>query len=182
MNSWIIIALVAHFLYALVYMLDKFILSSPIRSPLSYAFYTGFLGGLIIFIAPFFDFQLLAGAPLGESILAGVSFTVALLCFYHTLQVGEASRSVPFVGALVPVATLLFSNLLGIGGVPETHVTAFLFLVTGSFLIVFGYKNSNFWSRKNIFFLVVAALLFGLSFSLTKLVFNQTNFISGLVW
>ena len=180
--NWIWIALIAHFLYALVYMLDKFILSSPIRSPLSYAFYTGFLGGLIIFIAPFFDFHLVRGTVLLESLLSGAFFTLALICFYRTLQVGEASRSVPFVGALVPIVTLAATYLLGIGGLEGSHITAFIFLVTGSFLIVFGYKNDNFWAAKNIFFLVVSALLFGVSFALTKLVFTQTNFISGLVW
>jgi len=59
MDSWLYVALIAHFLYALVFIFDKYILSRPIKSSLSYAFYTSFAGGFIAIIIPFYEFRIL---------------------------------------------------------------------------------------------------------------------------
>ncbi|MEK7502881.1 MAG: DMT family transporter [Patescibacteria group bacterium] len=182
MDSWLYVALIAHFLYALVFVFDKYILSKPIKSALSYVFYTSFAGGFIAIIIPFFEFRVLDFANILYSLAAGAAFSWALVLFYRTLQISEASRSVPFMGALIPIATLIFSFPLGLEGLTVQHFLAFLFLVGGGFLIVFGYKNDHFWRWRNIFFAVSAAFLFGFSYALTKLVFEHTNFISGLIW
>lgn len=182
MPVWLYIALVAHFLYALVFVFDKFILSRPIKSSLSYAFYTSFTGGFIAIIIPFFEFRVLGFAYILYSLAAGVAFSWALVLFYRTLQISEASRSVPFVGALVPIATLIFSFPLGLEKLMGQHILSFIFLVGGGFLIVFGYKNDHFWGKVNIFYAIGAAFLFGFSFAVTKLVFEHTNFVSGLIW
>lgn len=182
MDSWLYIALIAHFLYALVFVFDKYILSRPIKSSLSYAFYTSFAGGFIAIIIPFYDFRVLGFTDTFYSLAAGAAFSWALVLFYRTLQISEASRSVPFVGALVPIATLIFSFPLGLEKLSRQHLLSFFFLVAGGFLIVFGYKNDHFWSRRNLFYAISAAFLFGFSFSLTKLIFDHTNFVSGLIW
>lgn len=182
MPTWLYVVLIANFLYALVFVFDKYILSKPIKSSLSYAFYTSFAGGFIAIIIPFFDFKILDFANILYALAAGAGFSWALVLFYRTLQLSEASRSVPFVGALVPIATLIFSFPLGLEKLTGHHVLSFIFLVAGGFLIVFGYKNDHFWSWRNIFYAVSAAFLFGFSFALTKFVFEHTNFISGLVW
>ena len=182
MPLWLYVALIAHFLYALVFVFDKYILSKPIKSSLSYAFYTSFAGGFIAIIIPFFEFRILDFANIFYALAAGAAFSWALVLFYRTLQISEASRSVPFVGALVPIATLIFSFPLGLEKLTGQHFLAFLFLVGGGFFIVFGYKNDHFWSRRNILYAVSAAVLFGFSFALTKLVFEHTNFVSGLIW
>lgn len=182
MDSWLYIALIAHFLYALVFVFDKYILSHPIKSSLSYAFYTSFAGGFIAIIIPFYDFRVLDLINTLIALAAGAAFSWALVLFYRTLQISEASRSVPFIGALVPIATLIFSFPLGLEKLSGQHLLSFFFLVAGGFLIVFGYKNDHFWGKRNIFYAVSAAFLFGFSFALTKLVFEDTNFISGLIW
>lgn len=182
MPLWLYVALIAHFLYALVFVFDKYILSKPIKSSFSYAFYTSFAGGFIAIAIPFFDFRILDLPTTFYALAAGAGFSWALVLFYRTLQISEASRSVPFVGALVPIATLIFSFPLGLEKLAGQHILSFLFLVGGGFLIVFGYKNDHFWSRRNISYAVSAAFLFGFSFALTKLVFDHTNFFSGFVW
>lgn len=182
MPVWLYIALIAHFLYALVFVFDKYILSRPIKSSLSYAFYTSFAGGFIAIIIPFYDFRVLDFLDIFYSLAAGAAFSWALVLFYRTLQISEASRSVPFVGALVPIATLIFSFPLGLEKLVGQHILAFVFLVSGGLLIVFGYKNDHFWSSKNLIYAIGAAFLFGFSFTLTKLVFEHTNFVSGLIW
>ncbi|HEY4521610.1 MAG TPA: beta-galactosidase [Candidatus Paceibacterota bacterium] len=182
MSTWLYIALIAHFLYALVFVFDKYILSRPIKSSLSYAFYTSFAGGFIAIIIPFFEFRVLDFANIFYSLIAGAAFSWALVLFYRTLQISEASRSVPFVGALVPIATLIFSFPMGLEKLAGQHILSFIFLVGGGFLIVFGYKNDHFWSTKNLVYAIGAAFLFGFSFAVTKLVFEHTNFVSGLIW
>lgn len=182
MPSWLYIALIAHFVYALVFVFDKYILSRPIKSSLSYAFFTSFAGGFIAIIIPFFDFRVLDFVNILYSLAAGAAFSWALVLFYRTLQISEASRSVPFVGALVPIATLIFSFPLGLEKLVGQHILSFVFLVGGGFLIVFGYKNDHFWGMRNIVYAMGAAFLFGFSFAVTKLVFEHTNFVSGLIW
>src|SRR3989344_446875 len=161
MPLWLYVALIAHFLYALVFVFDKYILSKPIKSSLSYAFYTSFAGGFIAIIIPFFEFRILDFANIFYALAAGAAFSWALVLFYRTLQISEASRSVPFVGALVPIATLVFSFPLGLEKLAGQHILSFIFLVGGGFFIVFGYKNDHFWSQRNILYAVSAADLFG---------------------
>ncbi|QQG45080.1 MAG: DMT family transporter [Candidatus Sungiibacteriota bacterium] len=180
--SWIVIALIAYFLYAVVFVLDKFILARPIKSPLVYAFYPGVLGILAVLVVPFVDFSILSPSGIVYALLSGALFIWGLIYFYKTLQAGEASRAVPFTGALTPVATFVFSYLLGVEKLSGQQAAAFLLLVIGSFLIAWGYKNHDFLTKHNIGYGIAAALFFGLSLAFTKLVFEQTNFLNGFIW
>ena len=81
------------------------------------------------------EWVILDFANIFYALAAGAAFSWALVLFYRTLQISEASRSVPFVGALVPIATLIFSFPLGLEKLTGQHFLAFLFLVGGGFLI-----------------------------------------------
>src|SRR3989338_7517929 len=82
MPTWLYVALIAHFLYALVFVFDKYILSKPIKSSLSYAFYTSFAGGFIAIIIPFFDFRVFGSL---DYFFLGVFFFFFFFFFFFLL-------------------------------------------------------------------------------------------------
>ena len=127
--TWLAVALIAYFLFAVVTLTDRYLLRSSLPVPFSYAFYVGifslFGSGLILAISPFvFGFSF----PLGVftvmsllfqvdwltiliAVLAGAIFIWALIGFYSGVRAGEASRVVPAIGAGVAIFTLFFAQL-----------------------------------------------------------------------
>lgn len=179
--SWIYIALAAHFLFALVFVLDKMILTHPVKRPLVYAFYPSFLSIAVVVLIPFVNFQILTLQSTILALSAGILFSWSLFFFYSALRNGEASRIVPFIGASTALATLFFSYLTGTESLSGHHWVAFVFLVTGSYIIVGGYRNGP-WSPRVMGAVIMAAGMSGLSFTLVKIVYESTNFASGFIW
>jgi drug/metabolite transporter (DMT)-like permease len=91
------------------------------------------------------------------------------------------SRILPIEGGLVPVFTLLFAYIILGERLLSTQLIAFIFLVIGAVIISLRRDKSG-WHAKAFSNAIIAAVLFALSFVLTKYTFDHSNFISGLVW
>jgi hypothetical protein len=99
---WLIITLVTYFTLAIVYLIDKHLLTSNISDPKIYTIYVSILVLFIIFLAPFTHFYLPSFNLLMLCFAAGISFTACLYFFYTGVQRFEVSRIVPAIGALKP--------------------------------------------------------------------------------
>lgn len=53
MTFWLLLVILAHLFYALVFLIDKYIVSRPLPHPVVYAFYVGVLSIFIWVLAPF---------------------------------------------------------------------------------------------------------------------------------
>ena len=180
MSLYITIALVSYFFFALNGVSDKFLLTKVVKHPAVYAFYIS-IGSLLVFLLAPFGLRFLSLQNLFIAIIAGLCFTFALLFYYSAIRETSISRILPIEGGLVPVLTLLFAYITGIERLSNIQILAFVFLVFGSVLISFR-KTGEGWqikALKNGFF---AAILFAFSFILTKYVYGQTDFLSGLIW
>ena len=51
--NWLFIAIIAHFLFALGFIIDKFLLSKTVLKPVAYAFYVGLLEIFVLLLIPF---------------------------------------------------------------------------------------------------------------------------------
>src|SRR3989338_2386761 len=112
--SWFFAALAAQFALGSSAVFDKLLLKKSYPNPLGFTFWLGVIGLTGVFLIPFgFTLQ---GAPVLTGLLAGITFILALLLLYLALFNGEASNTLPLIGALSPITTLLWSwLLLGIG-------------------------------------------------------------------
>jgi drug/metabolite transporter (DMT)-like permease len=178
---WLIIAISAYFLFAIVVLGDKYLLSG-LPNPKSYSFYVGVLGILVLFLIPFVGFSIPEISQILLSLLAGAVFIFALFGLYTGLENFEASRIVPAIGGLLPLFTFglvyLFScgkEVLTFGDLP-----AFILLIFGSCLITF--KKGKSITSKSLKLSVITALLFALAFVLAKFVYLSQPFWSGFIW
>lgn len=180
--SWLIIVLAGHLLNSIAFLMDKFLLTKRIGSPFVYAFFIGALGILGAALAPF-GFSVPSSAEILRALAAGASFVLALIFFFYALKKNEASRVVPLTGGLVPAFTFILAYLfLGerLGG---GEIVAFLLLVSGGVLITLDRRGrSASWRIGGYVYAIIAALVFAVSFVLTKQVYLEQNFISGFVW
>lgn len=178
---WLISALAAYLILAVVFLVDKYLLSKSVPDPKIYSFYVGLLGGLVFLLAFFVDFYIPALSILFLALLSGVVFIFGLFWFYKALQLFEASRVVPAVGGLTPLFSLgimyFFSG--GKEKLESVELFALFLLVLGSVLIT--YKKTNV-SLKSLGFSMIAAFLLGLYFVLVKYVFLAQPFWNGFIW
>ncbi|MBU1137098.1 EamA family transporter, partial [Patescibacteria group bacterium] len=108
--NWILIALIAQFLFALVFILDKFFVSKTVLKPVVYAFWAGVLQILVLVFVPF-GFKVISPLQILISLSSGALFVLANLLFYRAIQSKEISRIAPVVGGLIPIFTILLSFL-----------------------------------------------------------------------
>ncbi len=185
---WIFIVIVAHLFYAGVFILDRYLLKKEFSHPLHYAFWSGLLGVVVFALAPLG----LKIAGLNEILFglsAGVVWMVALIAFYTALHKGETSRVVPTVGSFIPIFTLVFSFFFLGERLSAQELIAFCLLVSGGVLLSFLvtksgiFSNGRHWGLSKAFIPAISAsLIFAIYFVMTKAVFLQQNYVSGLIW
>lgn len=181
--SWLLIVIIAHFLNAINFIIDKLLLSKFVRSPIVYAFIIGILGILVVALVPF-GFTWPGYTALAWDFLTGIFFIFALLLFFSALQIGETSRVVPLLGGCIPVFTLVLSYIfLGERLAPKEYL-AFVFLVIGSVVITLNKTSSakkKELIRKGYIYTLLSALFFAVSFSLTKYTYEHQPLITAFV-
>ncbi|MBI4433591.1 DMT family transporter [Candidatus Uhrbacteria bacterium] len=182
MPSWIPIVVGAHLLNAFAFLVDKFLLAQSVPNPAVYAFSVGMLGAVAFAFLPF-DFVIPTAAQAVLDVAAGVTFVVALLCFFTALKRGEASRIVPYVGGTIPMWTLIFAYL-GLGErLSPRELFAFAILVTGSALIAREPAGGSRRGARGAYVVAsFAAIAFALSTVLMKAVFETQPFLAGFIW
>lgn len=190
--SWFLIAIIAYALLAIVNIGDKLFLGNFVPNYKAYTALIGILGIVLFVAAPWF--LVWPGvAVFIVSIFAGVLFAAALLSFFYSLQVGQASRVIPFVGGLVPVFSLMFAAVFIGETLSVTQLVAFFFLIVGTTILIRIPHKTHWWEEiwkrihkehhtKEMLIAVLAAALFAGSFVASKYVYTQTEFLSGFMW
>ena len=177
---YIWIAIGAYFLYAINGIIDKFLLSKVVPHPAVYAFYIGVTSPLTWVLAPF-GLKFLSWTDLAIAIVGGAAFVAALTFLYIATLKTTISRLLPVEGGFVPFFTLILSyGILG-ERLNQNQLLAFVFLVAGAVLISIK-RDKTGWHPKALATAILAAFLFALSFTLTKYIFDKTNFVSGIIW
>lgn len=181
---WLLIAIVAYIFYALVFIIDKYVVSRPLPHPVVYTFYVGVLSLGVWVLAPF-SLEVLSKRDMLLAFLAGVAQVLGWVCFFTALNKGEVSRVSPFVGAFIGVFTFIFSYFLISERLTQKQLLALVFLLLGSLIIVFKFKRNQTKERlqKNIFILALfASLFFSVFWVVTKFIYNQNSFIPSTIW
>lgn len=177
--SWIIWATAGYFLNAVAVAVDKALLGRrELASPAAYTLTISVLGLMVLVLVPFgFEF----GGPYTVlwGLLSGCAFTLGLWFMFMVLKHGEASRVPAFIGALGPVFVFMFSYVILGERLTVVGVVAFILLVAGGFLMVGGKGGL---SGRHLWLAVASAAVFGVAYVLLKLTFDQTTFITALVW
>jgi drug/metabolite transporter (DMT)-like permease len=179
--NWLILVLIAYFLNALVFIIDKYLLLSKITQPLIYASYLGFLSLLSVFLIPFDGLIFPGFFQLIVNLASGAFYILALMNFYSGLKEEEPSRVVPIIGSLVSIFTLLLSYFLINERLKGKVFLGVLLLIIGGFLIAIKKFSISKVFLKNFSLWLLTSFLFALSYVLMKYAFVYQSFIGGFV-
>ncbi|MGB9743540.1 MAG: hypothetical protein ACPLW9_02405 [Minisyncoccales bacterium] len=179
---WLLAAILAYFLLAIVSLVDKYLLATAIPNPKVYAFYVGVLGLLVLALVPWTGFVILSPWLMFLSLLSGFFFIYALFWYYRALQLFEASRVIPAMGAFIPVFSFLLIFLFSRGqeSLSGQSLLALVILITGSILITL--ERKKLVTLKSLKFSALAAFFLALSFVLIKYVYLEQPFWFGFIW
>lgn len=176
--SWVVIALIAQFVLGTSAVFDKMLLKRGYFSPLVFTFWFSALGVVSLVVVPF-GFHAFSLKVLLISILAGITFDVAMYFFYAALHKGDASGTLTITGGLSPIATLIFSFFLLDSVINGADLIGFAVLLIGGFLFFRIKERGN--QLASFYLIFTSAIVLSLSNVLTKMVFNDTNFVTGFV-
>ena len=176
---WLVIALAAQIILGTSAVFDKFLLKRKFFDPFVYTFWLGIFGAFVIFFLPF-GLKVVSLSLIGVSFLTGAIFIISMFFLYLSLDKGEASKTLPFIGAFSPIFTLLLGYFLITSNFDLVDALGFLLLIAGG-LVFFLIEHKEI-RTKLIFYAVLSALFLGFSNVLTKFVFERTNFITGFFW
>lgn len=192
--SWILIAVIAYLILALVNLADKFLLEKFIPSAKTYTFLIGVLSLGVFILAPW-GLEWPGGTLWIYNILVGGLFPVALLLLYKALKEGEASQMITIVGAALPVFTVLLSmTILGESFSPRQWL-AIALLVLGTIVLSWFPDAHELWhkvwawfkaesinQRLGIISAISAGFFLSLFFIGSKYLFDTQPFISAFIW
>lgn len=174
----ILIATVSHGLIGISLVWDKVLLNRPLTKNLaSYVFWLGAISVFGLALIPFgFEMPPLRYAGIGFA--SGLLDLIASYFYYWALKAGEASEELAAMGGFAPIATALIAIPLlnkPIGG----QLLGFALMTAGGFIMFFAEKRPL---KSMLPKIVLAAAGFGMMNVMQKIVFNQTNFVSGYVF
>lgn len=173
---WIYLAVIAYFIDAIVFAIDKFLLVAPIPHPLSYAFYASVLSVFAVFLWPF-GVHALPPPHLLIALVSGLFFFVALIYFYKSIKAIDILEATPAVGAITALTTFFISIFVLREHITGSQLAAFFLLVAGTFIMSYFHLKS-----RVVVYMLLGGIFFGLSYITLKYVFTVTDFVNGLFW
>lgn len=182
---WLIAAISAYFLLAIVSLFDRYFLVGPMASPKAYTFYIGIscLAFCLVFIP--FGIALPSFSVVLLGLSAGLVRMLGTLILTISITKSEVSRAIPAIGALQPIFSFFLFFLLIPQSRPLTLLQAlsFLLLIFGSILISSKKKKNEPFDLKSLKYPILAAFLYSVTFFLIKSLFlkaEEVNFINGM--
>ncbi|MEK7203718.1 MAG: EamA family transporter [Patescibacteria group bacterium] len=171
--AWLYIAVIAYFVNASVFVIDKYLLSTKIPRPFAYAFWTAILSSFVFVLVPVIDLPDFGFFVL--SFVSGAAFFLGNVFIFKTVKLSDASIAATKVGALTAIFTYVFSLL----------ILKEVFLLSNFFAIAFLILGILFLGkiRKGIMaHALISGIFFGLSLVLLKLAFTEAGFLNGFFW
>lgn len=186
MPYWILSALIAYLLLAIVSIGDKFLLNKVKLHYKEYSFYSAIYSSILLVFLPFIKITL-SLQEIFFATISGFLFVLGVMFYFKAMEDYDASQVVPTMSATMPMATFGFGYYLAkfvpdiFSGfiVSKNEILAFIFLVIGTFLINFHKGKINY---KSYLPSIVAASFFAISLLMANIVYSRCDFIQGFLW
>jgi drug/metabolite transporter (DMT)-like permease len=178
---WILVATAAYLANTGAVLTDKFLLRRLIPHPAVYAFFVSLMGGAVVLIAPFV-LEDASSAVLLVSVVSAFTFTAGLFFYYTALKRSEASRIVPFVGSMAPIAVLVFARLFLGETLGVAQLVGFALVVVGIAVLAEEGNAKHRLGGRAVALGLLAAVLFAASHVAAKYLYTIHPFASGLMW
>lgn len=179
LHNGVFMALIANGLIGISLIWDKVLLKRPeTKNLVSYVFWMGAISIFGLALIPF-GFKMPPTWVAGLALVTGILHLVAIYFYYAALKSGEATQTLAVMGGFSPVATALIGIPLLRSQLGGYRLIAFALLTAGGFVMFFAERVPL---RKMLFRVIMASAVFGLVNVLEKMVYENTNFVSGYVF
>jgi len=180
MISWLLVIILAYFLFSLVSLGDKLILDGK-PNAVVYTFYVGFFTIFLFLIIPFINFGFPSSGTFLWIILEAVVYLLGLYLMYTAVEKFDVSKVITTIGATQPIFVFALTWIFwGSQMMKTTNIIAFIFLVLGSIIISVG-KNIKL-TREYLKITTLSSLMFSLDYVFSKFVFLDQPFLQGFLW
>lgn len=192
--TWLVVAVIAYIVMAIVNVADKFILEHVVSGPRTYTFLVGASGAAVIVLAPWFLHWPGAGLFL-FNLLVGSFFAAGIFFLYSALKGHDASQIFTLVGGTVPIFTIILSIIFFHEIFTLNQWLAVSCLILGTMTIsaisprhsvwyeVKKFLHIHFEKRwHSILFSFISALFFALFWFGSKVAYNSQEFLSAFIW
>lgn len=173
------VSILAYLLNGGVIVVDKILLNTSYPNPWVYTFYINLLGLASLLLLPL-GFHLNPQAVF-PALISGIATIFAMVFFFSSLRIGEASIAAPVVGALNPLFTFLIGAVFLGQILSPKEITGFSIIIIGATVLTFNLWYKHLRANNQLFLMIFAGLLFAISYLSLKEVFSQSNFITGLI-
>ena len=129
-----------------------------------------------------FGVELLSGMDWMIAGLSGVAFGIALWVMYIAVKIGETSHITPFVGAWITIATYAIASLFLGEQLTSVQIAGMVLLIFASLLLSFERSRSFNGFHIGFVWAALAGILFAVSHTAAKYIYEAYPFLTGLVW
>lgn len=176
------IAIIGYLLLAVVFILDKLIVSTAKEKPSVYAFYTSiFMFGAVLLL-PFTGWGLLKGIDWVWAIVSGMAFGLAMWALFVADEKGEATHIAPFNGAFVTIVISLLGYYFLAEKLTGLQIGGMLVLIFASLLLSAEKSKKHNGFHLGFVWAIISAVLFAVSHVSAKFLYSNYPFWTGFVW
>ncbi len=191
--TWILLAAAAQLLFAVVVIIDKYLVTDKgaIPKPFVYAFYTCLITGswVLVFLAGIIPGLDTVGMPsfrnvempslvvVSMSFLAAYTLFMALVSLYNALKMADASDVMPVIGAVSALASFGMTYLFLDHNLTPNFIWGTLLLIVGTGLV-----SQLQFTNRILLYTVHAGIFFALHNIAMKGLFLETSFDDGFFW
>lgn len=179
---WFLVATIGYTFLAIVFILDKLIVSKSLGKPVVYTFYSTIFMFGALFALPIIDFGILQGIDWLWAIFSGVSFGLGLWTIYIALKKGETTHISPFNGAMITVFIFLFASVFLSERLNTFQTIGIVVLVGASFLLSFEKSKKYNGFHVGFVWAIVSGLFFAISHVSAKYLYSLYPFWTAFIW
>lgn len=176
--TWIILTITAQVIFAIVVLVDRFMVSTPaINKPVVYAFYNNILLLIMVGLLPFGVVLRPTPRVLELSFLGGIAWAFSIFFLYRALKISEASDVSPVFAAVSAIAAFGLGFIFSLGRLTGNFLAGFVLLIIGTLVM-----SCLRFTRKSLLYVCLGGGLYAIFSIFLKEIFNQTTFWNGLFW
>ncbi|HAO52687.1 TPA: hypothetical protein DCQ85_04450 [Candidatus Magasanikbacteria bacterium] len=179
---WFLIALIGYISFAVVFMLDKVIVSDKLGKPIIYTFYSTIYMSAALLALPFVGWGLFQGIDWLFAIISGLAFGFGLWTLFLALEKDETSHISPFNGAFVTIFVYFFSSFFLGENLTQFSQVGVIVLVFAALLLSLQKTKKRQSFSIGFLWAIVSGLFFAISHVLAKYLYDIYPFWSTLVW
>ncbi len=178
---WFIFSVAGYLLLAVVFILDKKILTKSVARPIVYTFYSTIFLLLLFLLWPFTSGHVnFFGALIG--LISGLMLGLGLWMLFLAVKAGEATHIDPFVGGVTIIATYAVSGAFLEESLSSAQIAGVLLIALACLLLSFETSRSHHGWHMGFVWAIIAGVCFALSAVTAKYLYEQYSFWNALMW